>query len=150
MRTTQCLVHGRYPGSTCFFPSLLFVKGLFPPWVSQQACEVDTLGTITPRCREGNRRSERGTSDNNPRSDSQDPEDLGIDHESSECKRSVLLRRDGMKESFDLLTVDDMVVFPVLLGLCGLRHIRPPCLLSYLCDQQYIWLAWAWKGKLCH
>lgn len=93
------------------FLSLFFnKKGLLLSWVSQRHPEVDRLGTITPILQIRKQKFRQINKGHNLRSESQDPEDLGIRPDSSECRCSVLIRLNDKNTLSAPLTVD-MVVF---------------------------------------
>ena len=72
-------------------------KGLLLSWVSQRPREVDRLGTITPILQIRKQKFRQINEWHNLRSESQDPEDLGIHPDSSKCRCGVLIRLNDMK-----------------------------------------------------
>lgn len=72
-------------------------KGLLLSWVSQRPREVDRLGTITPILQIRKQKFRQINEWHNLRSESQDPEDLGIHPDSSKCRCGVLTRLNDMK-----------------------------------------------------
>ena len=84
------------PVSLLFF-FFLIKRGCFSPAFPKRPCEVDRLGTIIPILQIWKQKFRQINKWHNLRSESQDPEDLGIHPDSSKCRCSVLIRLNDMK-----------------------------------------------------